>query len=50
MNLSVLLYIIAVVAFFLAILDWPFSGKMIAVGLMFFAAAHVFAGVTLKAG
>lgn len=50
MSLSVILFIVAAVCFFLALLDWPWSGKMVAAGLLFFALAHVVAGVSLKAG
>ncbi len=50
MTLSVVLYVVACICFFLACIDWPFSGKMVAVGLLFFALAHVVSGVTLKAG
>ena len=50
MSISVLLYVLAVVFFLIAAVDWPpLSGKAIAIGLLFFALAHVVSGVSLKA-
>ncbi len=48
MSLSVILYVIAVVCFFLACIDWPWAGKMVPVGLLFFTLGHVLAGVQFK--
>jgi hypothetical protein len=49
-NLSILFYIVAAIAFFLACIDWPLSGKMIPLGLLLFTLGHVVSGVTFKAG
>jgi hypothetical protein len=50
-NLSILFYLIAVICFFIAAVDWPpFSAKALPLGLMFLALGHVVSGITLKAG
>lgn len=49
MNLSILFGIIAAICFFLACIDWPWAGKMVAVGLLFLSLAHVVSGITFKA-
>jgi hypothetical protein len=49
-NISLILYIIAAVCFFIACVDWPpFSGKAIAVGLLFLTLGHMVSGITFKA-
>ncbi len=50
MSFSTLLYIISAICFFLACIDFPLSGKMVAVGLFFMALGHCLAGVSFKAG
>ena len=49
MNLSIILYVIAAICFFLAVIDWPYAGKMTAIGLLFFTLGHVVSGITFKA-
>ncbi|HEY8742466.1 MAG TPA: hypothetical protein VIU62_05180 [Chloroflexota bacterium] len=50
MTISLVLYLIAAVCFFIACVDWkPFSDKAVAVGLLFFTLGHMVSGISFKA-
>jgi hypothetical protein len=49
MSIGAIFLVIAVICFFLAAIEVPLpSGRMVAIGLFFFALASLVAGVSLK--